>query len=316
MIDAQKTCDLVASKFNLKEDEVLPFSTGVIMTYLPMDKIKDGISKLPDQLSSNHWVEVAKTIMTTDTVPKVYSKKIELDNEEIVVTGIAKGSGMIHPDMATMLAFIATNASISNNLIEKIIKDVTEDTFNLISIDGDTSTNDSFLLISTNKSKNIITDEKKPNYKKLYDAIYSVAKYLSQSIVRDGEGATKFVEIEISNGKSRMDCKEIAKKISHSPLVKTAFFASDPNIGRILAAIGNANISKLDISKVDLYLNNYLVVKSNSLVSNYDENMAKKEMSKKEFTLKVDLNAGSESLCFYTTDLSHDYVKINAEYRT
>ena len=316
LINAQNTCDRLASQFHIKSDEVLPFSTGVIMKHLPMEKINQGISALALKLNKATWIEVAEAIMTTDTVPKVCSKKIMLNDEEVVITGIAKGSGMIHPNMATMLAFITTNASIEHNLLTQIVSEVTEETFNLISVDGDTSTNDSFVVISTNKTKKIIVDEQDADFKKLHNIILEVAKYLAHAIVRDGEGATKFIKIQVCNGQSKLDCKEIAKKIAHSPLIKTAFFASDPNLGRIMAAIGNAEVSNIDISKINIYLNDYLFAENGALATSYDEAIANKEMKKEEILLKIDLQNGNASQNFYTTDLSYDYVKINAEYRT
>jgi len=316
LINAQNTCDRLASQFHIKSDEVLPFSTGVIMKHLPMEKINQGISALALKLNKATWIEVAEAIMTTDTVPKVCSKKIMLNDEEVVITGIAKGSGMIHPNMATMLAFITTNASIEHNLLTQIVSEVTEETFNLISVDGDTSTNDSFVVISTNKTKKIIVDEQDADYKKLHNIVLEVARYLAHAIVRDGEGATKFIKIQVCNGQSKLDCKEIAKKIAHSPLIKTAFFASDPNLGRIMAAIGNAEVSNIDISKINIYLNDYLFAENGALATSYDEAIANKEMKKEEISLKIDLQNGNASQNFYTTDLSYDYVKINAEYRT
>jgi glutamate N-acetyltransferase/amino-acid N-acetyltransferase len=316
LINAQNTCDRLASQFHIKSDEVLPFSTGVIMKHLPMEKINQGISALALKLNKATWIEVAEAIMTTDTVPKVCSKRIMLDDEEVVITGIAKGSGMIHPNMATMLAFITTNASIEHNLLTQIVSEVTEETFNLISVDGDTSTNDSFVVISTNKTKKIIVDEQDADFKKLHNIILEVARYLAHAIVRDGEGATKFIKIQVCNGQSKLDCKEIAKKIAHSPLIKTAFFASDPNLGRIMAAIGNAEVSNIDISKINIYLNDYLFAENGALATSYDEAIANKEMKKEEISLKIDLQNGNASQNFYTTDLSYDYVKINAEYRT
>jgi len=268
------------------------------------------------KLNKATWIEVAEAIMTTDTVPKVCSKKIMLNDEEVVITGIAKGSGMIHPNMATMLAFITTNASIEHNLLTQIVSEVTEETFNLISVDGDTSTNDSFVVISTNKTKKIIVDEQDADFKKLHNIVLEVARYLAHAIVRDGEGATKFIKIQVCNGQSKLDCKEIAKKIAHSPLIKTAFFASDPNLGRIMAAIGNAEVSNIDISKINIYLNDYLFAENGALATSYDEAIANKEMKKEEISLKIDLQNGNASQDFYTTDLSYDYVKINAEYRT
>ena len=316
LINAQNTCDRLASQFHIKSDEVLPFSTGVIMKHLPMEKINQGISALALKLNKATWIEVAEAIMTTDTVPKVCSKRIMLDDEEVVITGIAKGSGMIHPNMATMLAFITTNASIEHNLLTQIVSEVTEETFNLISVDGDTSTNDSFVVISTNKTKKIIVDEQDADYKKLHNIVLEVARYLAHAIVRDGEGATKFIKIQVCNGQSKLDCKEIAKKIAHSPLIKTAFFASDPNLGRIMAAIGNAEVSNIDISKINIYLNDYLFAENGALATSYDEAIANKEMKKEEILLKIDLQNGNASQNFYTTDLSYDYIKINAEYRT
>jgi glutamate N-acetyltransferase/amino-acid N-acetyltransferase len=315
--NAMQICSELAKNLKVQAHDILPFSTGVILTHIPVNKIVGQLTNLIESLDESHWLDVAEAIMTTDTVPKAYSTKIKIENEDIVITGVSKGSGMICPNMATMLAFIGTNANISESILSRIHKEIVEDSFNAISVDGDTSTNDSFILMATNQAQNkLISNEGDKDYEIIKDGFFEVAKYLAHSIIRDGEGATKFIHIEVVNGKTKNDCKEIARKISHSPLVKTALFASDPNLGRILAAIGNADISSLLIDKVDVYLNGLPFAKNGSVALNYDEALANIEMKKTEIHLKVDLKIGSEHSSFWTTDLSYDYVKINAEYRS
>lgn len=314
--DAKEICRELANNLNIADHEILPFSTGVIMTYLPTDKIKESIPLLVDNLNTDNWLDVAEAIMTTDTTPKVFSISGMIDDSEIQVTGISKGSGMINPNMATMLAFIGTNANINAEMLQELTKEVTEKTFNKISVDGDTSTNDSFIIAATNKAGHMQITSKNRHYNVLKDLVMDNAKKLSQAIVRDGEGATKFIEIIVEQGKNEKECHEVAKVIANSSLVKTAFFASDPNLGRILAALGNAQIENLDTSLLNIFLNEILFAKKGSVASDYAESKGKQEMNKNEICLKIQLGRGMAASTMWTTDLSYDYVKINSEYRT
>jgi glutamate N-acetyltransferase/amino-acid N-acetyltransferase len=295
----------------------LPFSTGVILQNLPVERIKDSFkSNLTKIKYGSNWIDAAKSIMTTDTVPKAVSKKFNLGKNEITCTGIAKGSGMIHPNMATMLGFIFLDAKISKTLLKDLVRYVADRSFNLISVDGDTSTNDSFVISTSNDADNPLIIKKDKMYIKLRNNVLEIAKDLAEKIVRDGEGATKFVEIEVKNAKNLSESKIIGKAIANSPLVKTAFFASDPNLGRILSAIGNAQLTDLDVSIIDLYLNKNIVVKNGMLSKRYSEKKAIDAMKSQEFKLSIDLKRGKEVATILTTDLSYEYVKINAEYRT
>ena len=314
--DAESICEAVANSLEVSPDKVLPFSTGVIMLPLPVEKIKKAVPNLVNGLRDNNWLQAAEAIMTTDTLPKAVSKSILIQNQKIIITGISKGAGMIHPNMATMLAFISTNVNISLKMLQKLNKEVTDTTFNCISVDGDTSTNDAFIITTSNQSKNSKIDNADVNYQLLKSAIFDVALELSQSIIRDGEGATKFITIEVLGGNSKEECKEVAMSIAKSSLVKTAFFASDPNLGRILAAIGNSNLKDLDISLIDLYINSILFANNGSITKDFDEPKIQKEMKNSEINLKVNLNTGNASTTVWTNDLSYEYVKINAEYRT
>ena len=314
--DAQSICEALAIALEVSTNQVLPFSTGVIMTPLPTDKINKAIPDLVKGLEGNNWLEAAEAIMTTDTLPKAVSKGILIQGQKVTITGISKGSGMIHPNMATMLAFISTDANIALEILQKLHKEITETTFNCISVDGDTSTNDSFIIVATNQSKHSKIVKEDDNYKILKSAIFNIALELSHAIIRDGEGATKFITIEVLEGNSIDECKKVGMSIAKSPLVKTAFFASDPNLGRILAAIGNSNIKDLDISIIDLYINEILFANKGTIAKNFDELRIQKEMNNSEIYLKVNLNKGSHKASVWTTDLSYEYVKINAEYRT
>ena len=314
--DAESTCEALALALNVSSKEVLPFSTGVIMSPLPAEKIKIAIPDLIEDLKENNWLDASEAIMTTDTIPKAISTSVLIQGQKVNITGISKGAGMIHPNMATMLAFIGMDANISLDMLQKLNKEITDTTFNCISVDGDSSTNDSFMIIASNKSKHTQIVEENNNYRILKAAIFDVALKLAQAIIRDGEGATKFISIEVQNGDNIDGCKKIGMSIAKSPLVKTAFFASDPNLGRILAAIGNSGIKNLDISLIDLYINELLFASRGCIVKDYDEEKIKKEMKNSEINLKVNLNKGSQKATVWTTDLSYDYVKINAEYRT
>ena len=314
--DAQSICEALAIALEVSTNQVLPFSTGVIMTPLPTDKINKAIPDLVKGLEANNWLAAAEAIMTTDTIPKAVSKNILIQDQKVTITGISKGSGMIHPNMATMLAFISTDANISLAMLQKLNKEITDTTFNCISVDGDTSTNDSFMIAATNQSKHSKVVKEDSNYKILKSAIFDIALELSQAIIRDGEGATKFITIEILGGNNVDECREVGMSIAKSPLVKTAFFASDPNLGRILAAIGNSNLKNLDISIIDLYINEILFACRGVIAKDFDELKIQKEMKNSEIYLKVDLNKGSHKSSVWTSDLSYEYVKINAEYRT
>jgi glutamate N-acetyltransferase/amino-acid N-acetyltransferase len=314
--DANSICEALAVALEVMPNQVLPFSTGVIMTPLPAGKIIKAIPDLVKGLEENNWLGAAKAIMTTDTLPKAVSKSILIQDQKVTITGISKGSGMIHPNMATMLAFISTDANISQEMLQILNKEITDTTFNCISVDGDTSTNDSFIIAATNQSKHSKIVKENDNYKVLKSAIFDIALELSQAIIRDGEGATKFITIEVLGGNNVGECKEVGMSIAKSPLVKTAFFASDPNLGRILAAIGNSNLENLDISTIDIYINEILFASKGAVAKDFDELKIQKEMKNSEICLKVNLNKGSGKALVWTSDLSYEYVKINAEYRT
>ena len=306
---ALSVCGSVAKSLQCKATQVLPFSTGVIVEQLPAEKL---IAALPG-LKDGTWLDAAEAIMTTDTVPKAFSRKVKLSGGEAVVTGIAKGSGMIRPDMATMLGFVATDAKVSPAFLKKLAKTAADCSFNCITVDGDTSTNDSFILIATGKGPSVSSKKDLSNLEK---AVTQVSQQLAQAIIRDGEGATKFVTVTVERGRSEAECRKVAYAVAHSPLVKTAFFASDPNLGRILAAIGYAGIRDLRTDKIDLYLDDVLVVRKGSRNPSYQEPLALAAMKKPEFTVRAVLNRGRAAATLWTCDLSFDYVKINAEYRT
>ena len=314
--DAKEICNVLASNLKIDSNEILPFSTGLIMAYLPIDKITESIPFLVDNLNADNWLDAAEAIMTTDTIPKAVSTSGVIDDSKIRVTGISKGSGMINPNMATMLAFIGTNANVNAEMLQELIKEVTEKTFNKISVDGETSTNDSFIIVATNKADHKQITSKNKHYEILKDLLMDNAMELSQAIIRDGEGATKFIEIVVEQGENEKDCDEIAKVIANSSLVKTAFFASDPNLGRILAALGNAQIEGLDPSLINIFLNDLLFAKNGSIAADYTELKGSEEMNKNEICLKIQMGRGLATSTMWTTDLSYDYVKINSEYRT
>ena len=307
---AGEVCEALAAHLGCNADEVLPFSTGVIMEPLPAGRI---VSALPKALlAKSDWLSAAEAIMTTDTVAKAFSKKLKLSKGEAHVTGIAKGAGMIRPDMATMLGFIATDAGVSKKDLSRIAQRAAERSFNCITVDGDTSTNDSFILIATGYGPQIAS---KRDALKIEAAITDVARDLAQAIVRDGEGATKFVTVRVERGKTLAECRQVAYAIAHSPLVKTAFFASDPNLGRILAAVGYSG-AEVKTDKVDLYLDQVLVAKGGARHPAYRDELGVAAMRKPEFTVRVVLNRGKAHATVWTCDFSFDYVKINAEYRT
>ena len=316
ILKAKETCEAVSELLSIKPEQVLPFSTGVILESLPIDKIKNGLPDTIKNLDPSHWIDAAEAIMTTDIAPKAASRKIKIQDKEVVISGVSKGSGMIHPNMATMLSFIATDASINQILLDKLLKEVTRESFNCITVDGDTSTNDSFILIATGKAEHIEINQEDKRYEALKDAIRDVAIELAQAIVRDGEGATKFITIQVESGRDDTECRKVAFAIAHSPLIKTAFFASDPNLGRILAAIGYAGIDSLDITKVQLFLGDVLVAEKGGRASSYTEAQGQEVMKHPEISMRILLNRGHAKATIWTCDFSYDYVKINADYRT
>ncbi len=313
MTSADLICAEVAEQGMSTLDSVLPFSTGVIGEQLPYWKIVDKIPELVESLSSDNWMRAAKAIMTTDTVHKGVSKTLEIDGKVVTITGIAKGSGMIEPNMATLLSFVATDASIKRSKLDAICKNVTTQSFNSISVDGDTSTNDSFVMMATGKS-GVHLDE--TNSDVITAALNDVCQELAQAIIRDAEGATKFVTISVEKAPDYDYAKQIAYTVARSPLVKTALFASDPNWGRILAAIGRAPVEHIKISRLTLYLGETLLLESGEPADSYTEEQGKAEMEKEEITIRVILNTGDAKAHVWTSDLSHEYITINADYRS
>lgn len=313
-IDAIETCAATAEQTGCKPSQVLPFSTGVILEPLPVYKI---VAALP-KMQPADWADAARAIMTTDTVPKSASREGSVGEKHTVrATGIAKGSGMIHPNMATMLSFIATDAKVSQPILQLMTQEIADETFNTITVDGDTSTNDSFVIIATGKnSQSEIDNIADPRYKQLKDLLGSLALELAQAVVRDGEGATKFITVRVENAKTRDEARQVAYAVAHSPLVKTAFFASDPNLGRLLAAIGYAGIADLDTDTVEMYLDDVLVAENGGRAASYTEEQGQAVMAKDEITVRIKLHRGQAAATIYTCDLSHDYVSINADYRS
>ncbi len=314
---ARQTCAAVAQLFGCATENVLPFSTGVILEPLPIDKILPALPAAQADLAPGHWSEAAHAIMTTDIVAKGASRKAQIGGKTVTVTGIAKGSGMIHPNMATMLGYVATDAAIAPALMQQLVKEVADVSFNCVTVDGDTSTNDSFILIATGQAGNAqIADAAGTDYAALRTALDEVAIELAQAMARDGEGATKFMTINVAGGRDRAECKQIAYAIARSPLVKTAFFASDPNLGRILAAIGYAGVGDLDVNALKVWLGDVLVAENGGRAASYTEAQGAAVMKEAEITVRVALNRGSVDATVWTCDFSYDYVKINAEYRT
>ncbi|MFN9708701.1 MAG: bifunctional glutamate N-acetyltransferase/amino-acid acetyltransferase ArgJ [Burkholderiales bacterium] len=314
---AWETCVTLGRLLEIDPRQVLPFSTGVIMEQLPSDRIEAALPAALAALDESHWAEAAQAIMTTDTLPKAASCQISLGGKPVTVTGISKGAGMIRPNMATMLGFVATDAAIDLTQLQRLVREVADESFNCITIDGDTSTNDAFTLIATHKAGNsTIKSLDSPDGKALRLAVLQVSQTLAQAIVRDGEGATKFITVNISGGRSVHECRQVGYAIAHSPLVKTAFFASDPNLGRILAAVGYAGIEDLDASRIELYLDDVHVVKKGGRNPSYREEDGARVMKQSEITIRVDLGRGPEQTTLWTCDLSEDYVKINADYRS
>ncbi len=317
LVRARATCEALARQLKLEPTQVLPFSTGVIMETLPLDRLEAGLPAALADADLDHWERAAQAIMTTDTVPKAASRVIELDGVPVTITGISKGAGMIRPNMATMLGFLATDATIEASLWSRIAYELAEGSFNRVTVDGDTSTNDSFVVVATNKADHkpvIALDE--GHGATLMAAMMDVARQLAQAIVRDGEGATKFITVRVEGGKSQQECRQVAYAIAHSPLVKTAFFAGDPNLGRILATVGYAGIDDLDQSLIDLYLDDVHVAVGGGRNPAYREEDGQRVMRQSEITVKVRLGRGEASDTVWTCDLSHEYVTINADYRS
>jgi glutamate N-acetyltransferase/amino-acid N-acetyltransferase len=310
---ASRVCASLAERIGCRRGQVLPFSTGVIMEPLPVERIVAGLPQALADLRADNWAAAAEAIMTTDTVAKAASRKLRLSSGQAVVTGIAKGAGMIRPNMATMLGFIATDARVAKRDLQRMTRQAANRSFNAITVDGDTSTNDAFMCLASGRGPEARAEK---DIRTLGAAVTEVAMQLAQAIVRDGEGATKFVTVRIERGRSEAECRKVAYAIAHSPLVKTAFFASDPNLGRILAAIGNAGVPDLDTGKVSLYIDEVLVAQSGTRHPGYREAQGIAVMNKPEFTVRAVLNRGRCAATVWTCDLSFDYVKINAEYRT
>ena len=318
LVRARQTCIALARHLNLAPEQILPFSTGVIMETLPVDRIEAGLPAALADLKANNWGVAAEGIMTTDTLPKAASRQVVIQGKTVTVTGISKGAGMIKPNMATMLGFVATDAVIAPRLMDELVRETADRSFNRITIDGDTSTNDSFIVIATHKAGHAPIEQlDSPEGVLLREALFGVAQELAQAIVRDGEGATKFITVRVEGGQTKEECRQVAYAIAHSPLVKTAFFASDPNLGRILAAVGYAGIADRDQTKIDLYLDDVHVAHQGGRHPNYREADGQRVMKQSEITVRVLLNRGGLARAtVWTCDLSHDYVSINADYRS
>jgi glutamate N-acetyltransferase/amino-acid N-acetyltransferase len=314
---ALRTCLALARKLAVLPQEVLPFSTGVIMESLPVERIEAGLDAALADAREGNWLRAAEAIMTTDTVPKAFGTQVMIDGTLVSITGISKGAGMIRPNMATMLGFMATDACISQALMQQLAKELAEGSFNRVTVDGDTSTNDSFMVIATNKATHATIDSLDGAAgRTLKAAMLGVAQKLAQAIVRDGEGATKFITIKVEGGKTQAECRQVAYAIAHSPLVKTAFYASDPNLGRILAAVGYAGIVDLEQTGIDLYLDQVHVATQGARHPGYREEDGQRVMKQSEITVRVQLGRGDAMDTVWTCDLSHDYVSINADYRS
>ena len=316
MQNAESSCAFLAQALGCSADQVLPFSTGVIGEQLPMDKLQAGINEITAHLAEDNWMSAAEGIMTTDTVAKFISKTLDLGGNTVTISGIAKGSGMICPNMATMLSFIATDAAVDATFLQQCLSDAVDDSFNSITVDGDTSTNDACVLVATGKAGNNQLQAETEGVSTFVQALNEVCQHLAHAIVYDAEGATKFVTVAVSQAASKAEARDVAYTIAHSPLVKTALFASDPNWGRILAAVGRAGIRELDISGVNLYLGDVCIVSNGGVDAAYSEEKGQAVMDQKEITISVELSRGDASATIWTSDLSHEYVRINAEYRS
>ena len=315
LVDAEASCQALAERVGCRPEEVLPFSTGVIGESLPLFRVVTGLPAALAALRPDGWAEAAHGIMTTDTRPKWASRRLHLAGRDVTVTGIAKGAGMICPDMATLLAFVATDAAVDPALLHRILTDAVADSFNAITVDGDTSTNDSCLVLATGQSGASVPAEGE-DYERFAAAVREVCSDLAQAIIRDGEGATKFITVQIEGGRDVAECRQVAYAIAHSPLVKTAFFASDPNWGRILAAVGRAGLADLEIDRVAIHLDEVCIVQAGGRAPDYTEEQGQQVMARPEITIRVQLGRGEAAARIWTTDLSFDYVRINAEYRT
>lgn len=317
LMRTRSTCIALARQLEIAPEQILPFSTGVIMEPLPVDRIEAGLPAALADAAENHWTRAAEGIMTTDTIPKAFSQRVQVGGATVTITGISKGAGMIRPNMATMLGFMATDAKIDPSLIQPLARRLADASFNRVTIDGDTSTNDSFVVIATQKAAHAaITSLDSPEGKALVDAMQNVARLLAQAIVRDGEGATKFITIQVEGGRNAAECKQVAYAVAHSPLVKTAFYASDPNLGRILAAVGYAGIEDLDQTGIDLFLDDVHVAVKGGRNPAYREEDGQRVMKQSEITVRIGLGRGNASETVWTCDFSHEYVTINADYRS
>ncbi|MDY6482109.1 bifunctional glutamate N-acetyltransferase/amino-acid acetyltransferase ArgJ [Acinetobacter faecalis] len=315
--NAEATCAKLAELAGVSRSEVLPFSTGVIGEQLPIERLVNGLQPALESLNENAWLDAATGIMTTDTTPKGASEQFEIDGVTYTMTGISKGAGMIRPNMATMLSYVATDAPISRELVQQLLNETVNVSFNRITVDGDTSTNDSCIFVATGQAGGAeITSPEDVRYSKVLEVLTRVMKRLAQLIVRDGEGATKFITVAVEGGENTQECCDIAYSIAHSPLVKTAIFASDPNWGRILAAIGYAGVPNLDVEKIQVWLDDVQICKDGGAAEDYTEEAGARVMAQAEMTIRVDLGRGQAKDTVYTCDLSYDYVKINADYRS
>ncbi len=317
LVRARATCIALARHLEIAPEEVLPFSTGVIMEPLPVDRIQAGLPAALADAREDHWLRAAEGIMTTDTLAKAFSRQVVIGGQTVTITGISKGAGNIRPNMATMLGFLATDAAVAPGLMQALATELAEGSFNRVTVDGDTSTNDSFIVIATGKAGNPpVTSLTSEAGRALAGAMLEVSRLLAQAIVRDGEGATKFITVRVEGGKTAAECRQVAYAIAHSPLVKTAFFASDPNLGRILAAVGYAGIEDLDQTKIDLFLDDVHVAVGGGRNPSYREEDGQRVMKQSEITVRVGLGRGTAADTVWTCDFSHEYVTINADYRS
>ncbi len=316
MLAARETCDAVGKLLGIGAEQVLPFSTGVILEPLPVDRLKAGLPAALADLKADNWHAAAHAIMTTDTVAKAASRTVAVNGKKVTISGVSKGAGMIRPNMATMLGFVATDAGIAQPLLDRLVKEAADASFNCITVDGDTSTNDSFVMIASGQSGAQFASDSDAGWVEVKAAIIAVSVELAQAIVRDGEGATKFITVAVEGGRDVEECRKVGYAIGHSPLVKTAFFASDPNLGRILAAIGYAGIADLDVAGVKVWLDDVLVAEKGGRAAAYREDDGARVMKQAEITVRVDLGRGNAAARVYTCDFSYDYVKINADYRS
>jgi len=313
---ALDSCAAVAEMATCKIDEVLPFSTGVIGELLPVEKIRNALPQAYADLSADNWLKAARAIMTTDILAKGISRQIEINGKTVTITGITKGSGMIRPDMATMLAYVATDAKVAPALLQQLLQQAVDSSFNSITVDGDTSTNDACVLVASRQSGVAFVSESDAGYVEFAAAVIDVLQFLAQAIIRDGEGATKFITIDVSGGANKAECRQVAYTVAHSPLVKTALFASDPNWGRILAAVGRAGVENIDVARITIHLGDVRIVCDGERDVAYTEAAGQAVMDEEEITIRIDLGRGPAQAQIWTTDLSYDYVKINAEYRS